>query len=129
MKASFEAPELRGVLDAINKASEVAPADAAKVVEKGLVNIKRETQRRWSGFPHARRLPAAVTYDTYPSFAGPSGEVGPDKARPQGALGNIFEYGTRKNAPIPGLGPAAEAEEPRFASALEALAVKALGLD
>ena len=52
--------------------------------------------------------------------------VGPDKAKRQGALGNILEFGTRKNPPVPHLGPAAEAEEPRFASAMQELAAKAL---
>lgn len=124
----FDAPELRVVVDAINKASRVAVPDAAAVVGKGALNIKKDAARRVTGLKHAPAYPRSITYDLYTSLTGPAAEVGPDKNKRQGALGNILEYGTTKNAPIPHLGPAADAEEPRFAKALEDLAVKALGL-
>lgn len=123
----FDFSETRVMLDAISKATAVTPAATMAVVVKGGLNIRNDTRRRWSGFKHAPRLPAAVTMDTYVSLTGPSAVIGPDKAKPQGALGNLFEYGSVNNAPIPGLAPAAEAEAPRFEAALEALAIKALG--
>jgi hypothetical protein len=104
-----------------HKAADEIVADTRKVVAKGLLNIKKETKARWSGLAHAPSLPGAVTYETTTSGSGASGEVGPDKARRQGALGNLVEYGSVNNAPIPALNPALDAEEPAFAKALEDL--------
>lgn len=123
----FDFSETRVMLDALTKATRVTPVAAMAVVAKGALNIKADAARRVSGLKHAPQYPRSITYDTYVSLTGPSAVIGPDKARPQGALGNILEYGTTKNAPIPHLAPAADAEAPRFEAALEALAVKALG--
>ena len=119
--------ETRVMLDAITKATAATPAAAMAVVVKGALNIKTDAARRVSGLKHAPQYPRSITFDAYISLTGPSAVIGPDKAKPQGALGNILEYGTSKNAPIPHLAPAAEAEAPRFEAALEALAIKALG--
>lgn len=100
----------------------VAPAEARKVVQKGLLNIKNDWRQRWSGYPHAPRLPYAITYDSKQLGGRIEGEVGPDKDRPQGSLGNLFEYGSIKNAPIPGGAPALRTEQPKFERAMEALA-------
>lgn len=101
--------------------AKIAPAGARKVVQKGCLNVKTDWRRRWSGYPHAPRLPYAVSYDTKQLGGRIEGEVGPDKDKPQGALGNLFEYGSLKNAPIPGGAPALEAEKPKFERAMEAL--------
>jgi hypothetical protein len=124
----FGLAEVRVMQDAINKASRVTRADSTAVVFKGAMNIKQDSARRISGHPRFRRLPAAITFDVYQSLTGPSAEIGPDHNRPQGNLGHIAEYGTSTSAPMPYMGPAGEAEEPRFARAVEELAVKALGL-
>lgn len=129
MTIRFDTSELTVLVDALNRASRVAVPDARKVVTVGANNIKREWRRRWKGLKHAPALPYSITYDLYTSLSGPAAEIGPDKTRRQGALGNLLEYGSVKNAPIPGGAPAAQAEEPRFAKALEDLGVKALGLD
>lgn len=105
-----------------------ALAQVRAVVAKGALNIKNDAAARASGIAHAPAYPRSITYDMHFSLSGPSAEIGPDKSRRQGALGNILEYGTSKNAPRPHMGPAANAEEPKFAKALEDLAVKATGL-
>lgn len=112
---------LTELADDLQHAAEASVDEVRKVVSKGLLNIKKETKSRWQGLAHAPALPNAVTYDTATSGTGASGEVGPDKARRQGALGNLLEYGSVHNAPIPGLNPALDAEEPRFLRALEDL--------
>jgi hypothetical protein len=90
----------------------------AAVVNKGAVNIKKDWRQRWSGIAHAPALPAAVTYDIVYGFGRIEAQIGPDKGKRQGALGNIIEFGTENNAPIPGGLPALDAEEPRFERAL-----------
>jgi len=124
---TFDDHELVALTKDIERAARIMPAEAAKVVTKAAVNIKNDARRRVSGLAHAPAYPYAIGFDdvqvttTYAKTA-----VGPDKDKRQGALGNILEYGTRKNPPVPHLGPAAEAEEPRFARAMDELAAKVL---
>ncbi|MEU8186011.1 hypothetical protein [Micromonospora carbonacea] len=126
MGEKIETRELHLLAVDLDEAAAAAPAEVRKVVQKGALNIKTDWRRRWSGHPHARRLPYAVTYDTKETSTGSSAEIGPDKDKPQGALGNLFEFGSVNNAPIPGGIPAAAAEKPRFEKALEDLAVRLL---
>lgn len=128
MGIAFDTHEITVLADAITKASRVAVTDTEKVVFVGALNIKRDAARRISGHRRWRRLPYSIDFDMYRSLKGPSAEIGPNHSRGQGALGNVPEYGTPTSPPIPFMRPAGEAEEPRFAKAMEDLAVKALGL-
>lgn len=126
--ALFDTHEVTVLADAITKASEVAPAEAQKVVFVGALNIKKDAARRIRGHRRYKRLPWSIDFDTYRSLKGPAAEIGPNHSKGQGALGNIPEYGTPTSPPIPYMRPAADAEQPRFEKAMEDLAVKALGL-
>lgn len=112
----------------LGHAADIALTEVRKVVQKGALNIKTEARRRASGLAHAPAYPFSITYDTEINGSRVQGEVGPDKDKRQGALGNILEYGTIKNPPIPHMAPAARAELPRFEKALEDAAAKATGL-
>lgn len=98
------------------------------VVQRGALNIKKDARERVTGLKHAPAYPLAIGYDTHETLTGASAEIGPDKEKRQGALGNLIEYGSIHNPPRPHLAPALEAEEPRFRKALEDVAVKASGL-
>lgn len=119
--------ELELWIDDLGKAGDELHQEAKHVVEKGALNVKKDWRERWLGHSHIPELPWAVTYDivadeeTVISY-----EIGPDKAKPQGPLGNIIEFGTLNNAPIPGGMPALEAEEPRFTRAVADLGVQLL---
>lgn len=97
-----------------------------KVTGRGAFNIKKDWKDRWSGHPHIPALPRAITYDLTGRATEAWAETGPDKDRPQGALGNVLEFGTENNAPIPGGLPALAAEEPRYVKALADLAEEAI---
>lgn len=97
--------------------TEVLPA-VRGVVQRGAFNIKNDWRDRWKGMSHLPALHAAVTYDTEVYGGGVRAQIGPDKRRRQGPLGNIAEFGTPKNAPHPGGGPALAAEEPKFLAEL-----------
>ncbi len=110
----------------LDQAVSEMPDEAAKVVEKGALNIKNDARRRAGGLRHAPAYPASITYDTRRGLRGPEAEIGPDKGKRQGALGNLLEYGSVKNGPIPHMAPAAEAEGPKFERALEDLSAQLL---
>ena len=110
------------------RATERITPETRQVVQRGALNIKKGWQASWAGHPTYKMLPAAITYETRTLGMAIVGEIGPDKARPQGALGNIIEVGTSKNAPNPGGGPALRDEAPRFERALADAAEKAIEL-
>lgn len=129
MGAEFDFHEVTALADAITKASAPKRADVEAVVFRGAIQIKKDAQRRISGHPYWKRLRYAIDFDTYFSLKGPAAEIGPNHSKPQGNLGHIPEYGSPTSAPIPYMRPAADAEEPKFAKAMEDLAIKALGLE
>jgi hypothetical protein len=116
------------MMDSINKASRIVPGVAIAIVTKGAHNIKDDAARRIRGLSHAPLYPRSITYDAYPTWSGARAQIGPDKDKRQGSLGNLLEYGSVNNAPHPHLAPALAAEAPRFERAVEDAAVKALGL-
>lgn len=97
-----------------------------KVTGKGAFNIKKDWKAAWSGHPHISALPRAITYDLHGKATEADAEIGVDKAKKQGPLGNIIEFGDGENAPIPGGLPALAAEEPRYVKALADLAEEAI---
>jgi len=95
-------------------------AECLRVVDRAAVNIKRDARDAVKGMAHAPAYPASITYDTRWDQQVYEAEIGPDKTRRQGALGNLIEYGSVNNPPRPHLGPALQAEAPRMAAALAA---------
>lgn len=123
----FAAQELAALVRDLDRAAELTVAETRKVVSKGLLNIKQDARGRISGLAHAPAYPYSISYETAVVHGTTVyGDVGPDKERRQGALGNILEFGTLKNPPHPHMGPAGEAEEPKFADAMEELVAKGL---
>lgn len=119
--------KLDELVSALKKAGVLAPAAARLQVQRSALAIKTDARHRVSGHAHLPAYPFSITYDTALTLYGATAEIGPDKDRPQGPLGNIIEYGGTRSAPIPHMEPAAEAEEPKYVLAMEALAIKALG--
>ncbi|MFD9603318.1 hypothetical protein [Streptomyces sp. NPDC059970] len=94
-----------------------ARRDTRAVVARGAMNIKKEwrANARASAPKHAPYYPRTVGYDMF-TF-GPDqvlAIIGPDKSKPQGALGNILEYGSVKNPPHNDGGRALINEVPQF---------------
>ncbi|MEW1803202.1 hypothetical protein ACIGO7_35300 [Streptomyces virginiae] len=86
------------------------------VVTRGALNIKNDwrSNARASSGRHARLYPNSISYDVTPIPGGATAEIGPDKGKPQGALGNLLEFGSVNNPPHNDGGRALLAEEPRF---------------
>lgn len=117
---------LDGLTASLLDASREVLPEARKVVQRGLLNIKRDWQRTWSGHPKIRMLPNTITYDTRQALDKVVGEAGPERGRRGAALANLIEYefGGVHSSPIPGGAPALEAERPRFERALGDLGVR-----
>lgn len=101
-------------------------AAAAPVVAKGALNIKNDWRASAAGLKHAPLYPASISYDLIPSPDRLEAEIGPDKNKPQGALGNLIEYGSSKNPPHLDGARALAAEEPRFIAACADAAQKSV---
>jgi hypothetical protein len=73
--------------------------------------VRDDARNRIKGHRYLPAYPYSITYETryLDGVDGIEGEIGPDKGKAQGPLGNIIEYGTSKNAPLPHLGPALDA--------------------
>jgi hypothetical protein len=128
MSVRIDRGDLDRLVAALDKAVYTAPAEVEKVVAKGALNIKNGARRRIGRPAHAPAYANSITYDIQQWGMGAIAEIGPDKGRRQGALGNLLEYGSVNNAPIPHIAPAAQEELPRFERAMEDLGEKLLGL-
>lgn len=109
-----ELDDLADKLDmAIDKVLDVTArttARSALAIKKGAQNyiIAGTTTTYTVHYPHS------ISYDVEEDGTTIRAEIGPDKNRRQGPLGNILEFGTSRNAPIPHLLPAFEDEVPRY---------------
>ncbi|GIF08660.1 hypothetical protein [Actinoplanes siamensis] len=122
----------------IDQAVTILPREIRPVVQKGALNIKQDAKKRIGYGGHAGQYAATIGYESEETRTGAWAEIGPDKEkqvgggkhRTPGNLGTLleYEYGTPWSAPKPHLGPALEAEAPKFEKALEAVMLKALGL-
>lgn len=112
------ASDLNDLAADLLRAAETVPDRAERVVSRGALNIKRDARARISGHPrHLPHYPSSITYDIDRAGSSVTASIGPDKDLTQGPLGNLIEYGSVNNAPIPHLAPAHDAEEPRFVAA------------
>jgi hypothetical protein len=116
--------ELQKLLNAVG---EKAPDAVAKVVGRGAFNIKKDWQAAWRGLSYVPALSGAVSYDVTRTTKVIRAEIGPDKKKRQGPLGNVIEFGTVNNPPHPGGLPALDRERPRFEEALIAAVADLLG--
>lgn len=89
-----------------------------KAASKSAAKVKADARQRiiaQSTRTYLKQYPDSITYTvTESSGSVVKAEIGPDKEKPQGALGNLLEYGTSKLPPLPHLQPALMAEADDF---------------
>lgn len=68
-----------------------------KVLERGAVNVKNGMRADATGHPTFRYFPNSISYDLKGEL---EAEIGPDKGRVQGALGNLLYFGTSKSGGV-----------------------------
>jgi hypothetical protein len=91
---------------------------------RGFCYKRRDSIGKCSG---PQQVPASINYDITETPVMIEGEIGPAEGRRQWGLGNLLEYGSEHNPPMPHLEPALDHEEPKFIAAIEALAGGAIG--
>lgn len=120
---SADIRELHQLANAFARNVEQAETEMVRIVTRGALNVKTgwRTNAIATSGTHARAYPYSVTYDVNSMPGGASAEIGPDKGKKQGSLGNLLEYGSVNNAPHNDGGRALIAEHPRFAAQVLAL--------
>lgn len=110
---------LQLVVDDLNMFPTRLTVNAHRAVQVTSRKVRDDARNRIKGHKYLPAYPYSITYDTKVTAEGIEGEIGPDKGRAQGPLGNIVEYGTSKNAPIPHLGPALDANAEDLVAGIE----------
>jgi hypothetical protein len=114
----IESPEADALAAEFRRIRSRLKPEMRKVAVKAAMNVRDDARalilaQASKGF--VAQYPRSIGYTiTESSGSQVTAEIGPDKERPQGALGNILEYGTSKNPPYPHLQPALVAETDRF---------------
>lgn len=81
----------------------------------------RARMRARSHYGHIPYLPSAITVSFQGDLA-PEAEIGPDKQRTQGPLGNLLEFGSRNNRPHKDGYRALQGRENSLAARIETIA-------
>jgi hypothetical protein len=118
--------ELRAWAKDLGEAAEDLIPQARKVLVRGVINIKRDAKRRIGRPAAAPYYAASITDDVRQGGDYVEVEVGPDKNRRQGALGNLLEFGSVNNGPIPHMAPATDKELPVIERYLDGLVAELL---
>lgn len=94
----------------------VPPMIAA--VTKSAKSVQDAMRAEAGGHAHFPHFPSSITSEVKVKAGLIQGEVGPDKALTQGALGNILYFGTSKNAPVLNINAGIDREAPAFEKAV-----------
>ena len=100
MPNDFDFSEVHKLAVDLGRGNAATIAGARAILQKGALNIKNGMRSDAKGIRHAPAFPASITYDTKITPFGAEAEIGPDKSKRQGALGNILYFGTSNNAPV-----------------------------
>ena len=126
------AAELRQFATNLGRIAGSAVKDVDGVIKKGAQNIKDEmradvkTSKHFSSKKKSG-LEQSITYDSHYLPGKVRYEIGPDKYKRGGALGNIYYFGTSRGGGSGDIDKPLRSEEPRTMSALDALAARWAG--
>lgn len=80
----------------LGKIASKALPDVDAVLERGALNIKEDLVAGAKGSPHFKGMAGSISYDSMYGVGVARYEIGPDKSRRGGALGNIYYFGTSR---------------------------------
>lgn len=120
--ADFDFSEAAALTAQLESLPEETRGFARKAIEVSARNVKENARQQARSdiiYGHASLYWLSIGYDAYERRDELGSIIGPDKARPQGALGNLLEYGSVKNPPQPTLEPALRDTEDDFVKGIE----------
>lgn len=125
----FDMGEVRALATDLGRTTKEVEREADKVLERGALGVKNAMveDAKASHNGYARRFASSISYDRRYGVGRMSYEIGPDKSRPQGALGNLLYFGSRNNAPTLDIEAGLIAEEPRFLSEMGKMLERVVG--
>lgn len=121
--------EVRALATDLGRTTKVVEREADRVLERGALGVKNAMveDARASHDGHARRFAGAISYDRRYGVGRLGYEIGPDKDRPQGALGNLLYFGSENNAPTLDIEAGLIEEEPRLMSEMAKMLGRVMG--
>ncbi|MFC4034542.1 hypothetical protein ACFO3J_24140 [Streptomyces polygonati] len=127
--SGIDLSELEALTASIAASTAIVQREGAAIVKRGAQNIKTDWRANAAATAgaHARLYPASISYDVTEAPGVIEAEIGPDKAKLQGPLGNLLEFGSANSPPHNDGGRALGEEEPRFQAQVDALRLRALG--
>lgn len=90
------ADELRAFARDLDKIPSKALPDTDAVLKKGAQNIKDDLVADARSSKHFKGMAGSISYDSMYGIGHAKYEIGPDKSRRGGALGNIYYFGTSR---------------------------------
>ena len=119
--------ELRKLSENLGKIAGSAVKDVDAVAQKGALNIKKELAYSAIWSKHFKGMAGSITYESHYQIGKVRYDIGPDKAKRGGGLGNIAYFGTSRGGGTLDIEQPLRSEGPRFQSALAELAKKWAG--
>ena len=120
----FDMSEVQRLAVDLGRVSAGLVDDVDRVAKRAAQNIKDDLTAQASGSRHFKGMAGSFSYDRHYGRSAVGYEIGPDKGRRGGALGNIFFFGGSHGGGGTGdLDAPLAAEGPRFVKALSGLAV------
>ena len=121
--------EVKALATDLGRTTKAVEREADKVLERGALGVKNamveDAKSSHSGY--AKRFASSISYDRRYGVGRMSYEIGPDKSRPQGALGNLLYFGSKNNAPTLDIEAGLIAEEPKFLSEMGKMLERVVG--
>lgn len=90
----FDLSELNAFSADLGKVSDNAGENILKAITGTSLGVKKAWQEPLKGSPSLPQLPYALSFDVVADGREVVSEIGFDKEKPQGPLGNVSEYGT-----------------------------------
>lgn len=124
---SIDTSELQSLAVEFGKATAKLLPAVDKVAQKAAQSIKDDLSAQAAASTHFRGMAGSISYERAYGLGSVGYEIGPDKDRRGGALGNIFFFGVPEGGGGTGdLDAPLREEEPRFIKALGDLAEDSL---
>lgn len=128
MSALFDLSEVRALATDLGRTTKAVEKEADRVLERGALGVKEAMAvdaQRLTGY--ARHFHGSISYDRRYGVGRMSYEIGPDKQRRQGALGNLLYFGSEHNGPVLDIEAGLVAEEPKLMSEMGKMLERVMG--